>query len=81
MSELIFAGQVPTNIKEKAMVLMASEKVHCSSRWKKIRGLHRYFSMRINNNYRVLSTGDSLPIVCNHDVYERKIKTLKRRAC
>lgn len=78
MHHLIYSGKVPSNIKVKATTLIESSTVIFDSGWKKIRGLHEYYSFRLSRNYRALGKVNSPILVCNHDVYEKKMKTLKK---
>ena len=78
MSKLLFTAHVPENLKAKAHEISESEDFRIGCGWKKIAGLKDWFSYRLNNNYRLLKDYDGSCIVCNHDVYQKKIRSLKR---
>lgn len=77
MIELIFAGPVPERLKEKAFLTVHSSY---ATGWKKIAGLQSYFSFRLNNNYRILRSENGRVLVCNHDIYEKKIRLIRKGA-
>lgn len=79
MNELIFAGQIPDKLKQKAFLVVSNPALRVGNGWKKINGLRDWFSCRLNDNYRLMRTFGGPYLVCNHDVYERKNKTLKRQ--
>lgn len=79
MNELIFAGQIPDKLKLKAHSIVSNPALRVGHGWKKISGLRDWFSYRLNDNYRLMRTHSGPFLACNHDLYERKIKTLKRQ--
>jgi hypothetical protein len=70
-------GAVPKRIMKKADIIVSSHNLCIGNGWKKITGLQGWFSYRLNNNYRLLRSSDGYQIVCNHDIYQKKIQRLK----
>jgi len=77
MIDIVFAGPIPNHIRNKAFFVLDHHTAQKG--WRKIHSLGRYFSFRLNRNYRIIRTADGNFIVCNHDLYEKKIKTIKRK--
>ena len=78
MIDVVYAGQVPSNIREKVTALITSGLVEDTPGWKKIRSLRKSFSFKLSRNYRILCWGGAPLFVCNHDIYERKIRNLRK---
>lgn len=76
MIDILFAGPIPVHIRKKAFFVL--EENHIDAGWRKVSGLKKHFSYRLNRNYRIIKGGNENAIVCNHDLYEKKIKGIKR---
>ena len=78
MIELNFAGPIPDNVKNRALTVVSSRILRTGTGWKKGSGLKYWYSFRLNSNYRVLRSIEGSIFVSNHDLYEKKIKKLKK---
>ena len=77
MTSLTTLGYCPSRIISKAMLLIRSVK-DGNARYKKLSGLRRYSTIRINKNYRLLLAPSGSVFIGSHDEYERKIRQLKK---
>lgn len=75
----VWIGSIPPHIISKAQSAMNSSPVKGTG-WKKINGLRNCLSYRLNPKYRVLCLKGTEFIICNHSTYEKKIKTLRKKA-
>lgn len=73
-----WVGSIPSRIAIKAKAVMAFPPPNGSG-WKKISSSKNCFSFRLNNKFRVLCWRGRDFIVCDHDTYERKIKTIRKQ--
>ena len=78
MNGIIFAGQIPDNIRGKAETLIHTNAVSLRYGWKKISGLKGTLSYRLSRNYRAMAIKNGPVFVSNHDIYATKIKYLKK---
>jgi hypothetical protein len=77
MIPIIILGHCPNRVIHKAHFLLStSETLHKVS--KKLSGIKRYSSIKINTNFRVLLSNNGKVFLCSHKHYEKKIKNLKR---
>ncbi len=78
MIDIQYVDDIPDKLKMKARRMLNLIQIG-NFRWKKLKSLPKYLAFRLNPNYRILLSDAGLALVCNHDTYARKIKTLKRK--
>jgi len=79
MRQIEIMGSCPNAIIYKAKKIINSiNKSPVKS--KKLSGMKSLHSIRINRKYRILLSNDDRIYVGNHNCYEKKIKSLKKRS-
>lgn len=77
MQQLEIMGSCPNKIIIKAKRLLNSLNMP-PVKPKKLSGMKRAYSIRINKNYRILLSDDNQAYIGSHKQYEKKIKNLKK---
>lgn len=79
MTESIFAGQIPKRLQKKAEVLLKNHKKYHYYGWRKVVGLKKWFSYKLNDNYRILHQQGGIYFISNHDKYIKKIRAIRKQ--
>lgn len=77
MKEIIRLSNVPQKIIGKVNMILHYQQTR-GFKWKKLSGLSKYFSYKVNDNYRILSSKNGAMFVGDHNSYMIKIKNLKK---
>jgi len=70
-------GKCPNNIIKKAKKLLNLPNMS-SVNHKKLSGFKKAYSIRVNQNYRVLIANGTNAYIGSHNYYDKKIKNLKK---
>lgn len=78
MSELVI-GAAPQHIRQKARAVLEGSECLPNAGWKKIKRVRRCYSFKLGKGFRLLWRLGEPVVLCDHDQYVRKIKSMHPR--